>query len=187
MRKKIKSEAGFGLVEMLAAVMVMVLLSLMVGAGIEVASNSYQSVVAQSEVELLVSTALDALADDLRYAQEVNKDASEKSALNGTDKFSNFTYNSDSFGKGVGLTLDKGQIKANGKRVLSDGAYGAEGSDETRAYQVTTMKIWYDSDTFEIDLTVQAKAHTDIQASGRVTVRCLNPPKETTPQGGAGE
>lgn len=200
MRKKINSEAGFTLVEMLAAVVVMVLLALMVGVGIQMASNSYQTVVAKSEVELLVSTAIDAIADDLRYAREyVDGKPVKVTCASGTyetDSTGVFTYASDSYGYGTYFTVDGtpgspqyGQITAMGKetadaivynsplRVLSGGAYGLNG-----AYQVTSLVITpyisaTNEITFKIDLTVRATANEAIEATGSVTVRCLNPPK----------
>lgn len=177
MRKKINSEAGFSLVEMLAAVAVLILLGLMLNTGLQMALNSYRTVIAQSEAELLLSTAVDALADDLRYARDVNG--------SGTD----FTYTSGTFGENTKLKLgdkntsNEGQIVVyvNGsnkpKLFLSTGAYGAKGADGKRAYKVMGLEITpNDNNTFTIKLKV-ATADEKIIADTSVTVRCLNPMK----------
>ena len=151
--------------------MVLVLLGLMLNTGLQMALNSYRTVVAQSEAELLLSTAVDTLADDLRFAREVI----------GTDG-GDFTYTSDSFGEGTQLTVGEkgspyeGQILANGARFLSTGAYGVKGADGTRAYKIETMTITPKkaNNTFEIYLKVVAAVDKSISAETKVTVRCLN-------------
>ena len=197
MKKKLKGEAGFTLVEMLVVAAIMVLLGLMVGTGIQMAMRTYQTIVAQSEVELLLSTAVDALADDLRYARDVRP-------RTGTNLNCDFTYTSDSFfGEGVYLDLDSGRIVAcksssDNKQFLSTGVYGSQTS--YKEYRVTEMKVVLNGPpaaapagsyeiTFTIVLTVTADSSdgTSVSAStpeGGVTVRCLNPMIVTV--GGAG-
>ena len=169
MKKKLTDAGGLTLVEMLCAVVILILLGLLLNTGIQMAVRSYRDMVAQSEVELLLSTAIDALSDDLRYAQDVKY-------LSGDT--SRFIYRSDSFGPNTQLKLENNQITANGKRVLPSGAYGPDG-----AYQITKMEIspTIPADkgaeiTFAIELTVST-ADGRITAGtpdGGVTVRCLN-------------
>ena len=184
MRKKLKSEAGFTLVEMLVTTVVMVLLGLMLNVGLQMAVRSYRAVTAQSEAELLLSTAVDALADDLRFARMYE-------AADSGDGVP-FTYFSDSYGENTHLTLDgeTGQIMAGGKRVLPTGAYGLEGADGKRAYEVTRMTIMPNlaENTFTIALTVAATIDGGISAStpeGGVTVRCLNKMNGMETEGGS--
>lgn len=168
MRKKLNSESGLTLVEMLAVVVILILLGLLLNTGLQMAMSTYRTIVAQSEVELLLSTAMDAISDDLRYARDVAED--------GTD---GFTYTSDSFGVDAALGLNSdGQIVAmvggEEKRLLSTGAYGLNG-----AYQVKNIKISYTQPNFTIELTVATKdgAISAQTPDGGVTVRCLNPGK----------
>lgn len=173
MRKKLSSESGLTLVEMLATVVVLILLGLLLNTGLQMAMSTYRAIVAQSEVELLLSTAVDALTDELRYARNV------------TDGAGGVTYDSDSYGNGVRLDVDPtdGQIKAyqgtavDGKRVLSTGAYGLNG-----AYRVENMKISYTRPNFTIELTVETKdgAVSAQTPDEGVTVRCLNAKRDTT-------
>ena len=167
MRRKLAGQEGLTLVEVLAAVVILVLLGLILNAGMQMAVNSYRVMIAQSETELLLSTAVNALADDLRCARDVSG--------SGTG----FTYTSGSFGADAALGLNSdGQIvaKVGGeeKRLLSTGAYGLNG-----AYQVKAMKISYTQPNFTIELTVETKdgAISARTPDGGVTVRCLNPGK----------
>lgn len=156
------------LMELLAATAILALLGLILNAGLNMALRSYRDVTARSEAELLLSTAVDAVADDLRYARNVE----------GVDGVANnFTYTSDSFGAGTGLDAEGGQIRANGKRVLPTGAYGLNGE----AYKVEKLAITpHANNTFTIDMTVVATADESVVAKANVTVRCLNPMNLTT-------
>lgn len=175
MKKKLNGEAGFTLMEMLAATIILILLTLMLSTGLQMTVRNYQKIVALSEVDLLMSTAMDALADELRFAQRVN----------GSYGIPNdFTYVSNFFNKKeIRLDVDSnGQIVAMeiggtsaGKRLLSTADYGAGEIGEERAYRVMEMNITPRPDnTFEIFLKVQATADESIEASRTVTVRCLN-------------
>lgn len=189
MKKKLNQETGFTLVEMLVATMILILLTMMLGTGLQMTLSSYQKITAQYEVDLLLSTALDALADDLRFAQYVGK-YDTKDSENPVP----FYYTSNSFWGKIHLEIDdKGQIVAvdcdpktsdgSGKRFLSTGAYGIGELDGERAYKVSVMTIepTYDDATnpkkiftFTIHLEVVATADPGITASGDITVRCLS-------------
>ncbi len=174
MRKKLSGASGLTLVEMMAAVVILILLGLLLNTGLQMAVSTYRAIVAQSEVELLLSTAVDALADDLRYARNVEADG---------------TYTSDSYGEGTTLGLDaEGQLVAQcgtgEKRVLSTGAYGLN-----RAYRMSAVAedkeivTWNDaSGTFTIELRVETtdgKISAETPDNG-VIIRCLNPRKNET-------
>lgn len=187
MKKKLREEAGLTMVEMLAAVVILMLLSLMLGTGLQMALNSYQTVIAESEVDLLLSTAVNAIADDLRYARDV--DTLEDVTVDGKTVCSDFTYKSDSFGDNIRLVLNDskgGQIMANDMLFLSNGAYG-NGGISYKEYIVTNMKVTHDENALgEIIFTIYLRVETTdgkISAetpNGGVTVRCMNPPIETT-------
>lgn len=167
MRKKLRSEGGLTLVELLCTVVILMLLGLMLNTGLQMAMRSYQDMTAQSEAQMLLSTLADALADDLRYATDVVTEA------DGT-----LRYSSDSYGR-ASLTVDSGsgQVKANGKRVLPAGAYG------NGAYKVTEMDVTYevvshidpddDDGLFKVKLKVEQTNGT-VSAETEFTVRCLN-------------
>lgn len=163
MREKLRSEQGLTLVELLCTVVILMLLGLMLNTGMQLAMRSYQDMTAQSEAQMLLSTLSDALADDLRYARDVDTEADGKLK----------SYSSDSYGR-ASLTIDSGQVKANGKRVLPAGAYGngtygvALRDDGTYDFDVT-----YNNGFFKVKLRV-AQMNGTVSAGTEFTVRCLN-------------
>lgn len=166
MRRKLRETAGLTLVEMLAAVAVLVLLGLMLNTGIQMAVRSYRTMIACSEVELLLSTLADALGDDLRYAQEVE-----------TDDGGRLKTYQDASGDTVSLVIGPdGQVYAGDKRVLPPGAYGRG------AYVVKTMDIGFAEECFNVALEVGQKTG-EISGERTLTVRCLNPRGETPEEG----
>lgn len=162
MKRKLRSERGLTLVEMLCAVAVLMLLALMLNTGLQMAMGSYRDLTAQSEAQMLLSTLSDALADDLRYARNVEADADKKLI-----KYDSDSYGSDPHGVGDFLKIDSGQVLANGKRVLPSGAYG------NGAYKVQQMDVSYDSGFFKVELKVE-QANGTVSAETEFTVRCLN-------------
>ena len=172
MRKKLADTGGVSIVEMLCATIILILLGLLLNSGLQLSVKSYRELTAESETQLLLATAIDALADDLRYAEDVEASGGK---LN--------SYFSDSYGENTTLELNntendpnKGKVYANsgGKklRVLPDGAYGLNGR-----YVVDRMDITYENNCFTLDLKVKEKDST-ISAETKLTVRCLNPEKK---------
>lgn len=159
MKRKLKSESGMTLVEMLCAVAILVLLCLMLNTGIQAAVKSYRNLTAQSELELLCSTISNLLADDLRFARDTEADA-DGSLLR---------YNSDSYGTAAQIEIsgEDGQIRIGENKILPEGAYG------NGAYEVETLAIHYDGSFFEIGLDVRQKSG-GLHAQAHFTVRCLN-------------
>lgn len=173
MRKKLNSESGLTLVELLAVTAILILLGLLLNTGLQMAMSTYRAITAQSEVELLLSTAVDAIADDLRYARNVRGSGGS------------FTYFSDSFGADTALTLNSdGQIVANGKRLLSTGAYGLNGAYQVKKTAEDKEIVSWDetAGTFTIQMKVETTdGAISVQTpNGGVTVRCLNAKKDTT-------
>jgi prepilin-type N-terminal cleavage/methylation domain-containing protein len=156
MRRKLADESGFTLVELLAAVVILMLLGLILNSGLQMAVHSYQTMTAQSETELLLSTLADAVTDELRYADDV------------TEQNGVITYTSASFGEGISLTVSDGQAVAGGKKLLPDGAYGKG------RYVVDVLEISYAEPNFKVHLEVKEKDGT-ISAAADLTVGCLNP------------
>lgn len=177
MREKLRDEQGLTLVELLCTVAILILLGLVLNTGLQMAMRSYQDMTAQSEVQMLLSTLSDALADDLRYATDVHTDADGKLQ----------SYSSDSYGiASLKIDSSNGQVMANGKRVLPAGAYGngayraapRDGSDD--------LDVTYDNGFFKVKLKVEQTNGT-VSAMTEFTVRCLNGPKASNAEGAPGE
>lgn len=147
--------------------MILILLTMVLGTGLNMTVSSYRKIIAQSEVDLMLSTTMDALADDLRFAQYVEAYPDHDHPYNSaaTDNYESiapFTYISDSFAGKIHLKLDgvTGQIMAckatlntttgeyvdeDPKLFLSTGAYGAGEPGKERAYRVSVMEITPDT------------------------------------------
>lgn len=164
MKRKLADDRGLTLVESLCTVVILILLGLMLNTGLNLAVKTYHDVTADSETQLLLSTAVAALSDELRYARSVQ--------VNGTALKS---YNSTSYGDNVTITYDSGQILAGGMRLLPAGAY------RNGLYKVTQLDITYAAPCFTVHLKV-AEADGGASAETTVTVRCLD--GETAPLSG---
>lgn len=165
MKKKLRSSGGLTLVEALCAVVVLILLSLLLNTGLQMAVKSYHDITAESEAQLLLSTLSDALGDKLRYTT-VTVDESG-------------AFVSASIGE---VTVSGGKVLVGGNRLLPDGAYG---NGKYRVDDADSAKdLGYDADgnCFTLDLKVKETSGT-ISAEATLAVRCLNPPKKegTTP------
>ena len=181
MRKKLADTGGVSIVEMLCATIILILLGLLLNSGLQLSVKSYRELTAESETQLLLATAIDALADDLRYARKVETESDN------TLK----TYFSDSYGKDTDIKVGEsgdttGQLLAAGKRVLPPGAYGKG------AYQIQNLSITYDKDKqqFTVKMEVIAPKIAGVGAKTPeegVIIRCLNPAAAPETPGEGGE
>lgn len=187
MRKKLRDQSGVSLVEMLCATIILVLLGLLLNTGLQLAVKSYREIIAESETQLLLSTAIDTLADDLRYARDVETEADNSLK----------SYRSDSYGTNAAFSVVDGQLMAGPpaadpaagsaalKKVLPPAAYGKSGGG-LADYELSDLSITYLDQQFVIKLKVTAKGLTHITAQtpdAGVTVRCLNPEKPAKGEG----
>lgn len=168
MKKKLKSSAGFSLVEMLCAVAILMLLCVMLNSGLSVAMKTYFDLTAEAETQLLLNSLTNAIAGELRYAHEVS----------GADD--NPTYNG---GRQITLESDK-RVYVDGKELLpkEKSGTGRGGAYKNGDYQVDEMKIVYDESSacFTVNLKVswQGSGISAQTPEGGVVIRCLNPPKK---------
>lgn len=75
-KKKLKNQKGFSLAETLLAVLILLLVSVIVANGIPVARNVYNNVIVGANAQVLLSTAVNALRNELGTAQKVDVDNS---------------------------------------------------------------------------------------------------------------
>ena len=157
MKSKLTSQKGVTLVEAVAAAGVLAVLALMLHTGLSMAHRSYQQVTSQAESRLLLSTLTDLLTRELRFARDVTL------LPDGTLDY----YTSISYGRRTVLSLDdQGQLLANGRRMLSTGAYG------NGTGQIENYKITYEDGVFHVEL--QVSGVTGENQATSFSVRCLN-------------
>ena len=193
MRKKLKDSGGLTMIEMLCATVILVLLCLMTGTGIQMALKNYHTLTAESETQLLLSSLTDALSDKLRYCVVY------------TDKTTG-AYKRCSIGE-IDASSGKLIIKetdATGdpveKPLLPEGAYG-ELIGAERKYKVTAEAGSFTPDitakdpadpesprtaTFKIKLIVEETTGSISSKTPEegLVIRCLNPVRKeegTTP------
>lgn len=118
MKRKLRSRRGFTLAE---TMIVIVILSLMTAAGIAGISNvmaSRVTMVRAADADILGSTAFQAIADELRFGQDIKIAADGKSV----------ELDSVTYGTGATLTLDSdGKLifDSDGSQILGAKAYSS--------------------------------------------------------------
>lgn len=100
--QKLHSKAGFTLGETLLAVLILLMATYIVAAGIPVAKNAYEKVVVSANAEVLLSTTMSALRNELQTARNVKAEKQNPS----DDAETVLTYYSKENGTNSRLYLD---------------------------------------------------------------------------------
>ncbi len=91
-KRKLNSKKGFTIAEMLVAIIILLMVSSIVASGIPVARDAYEKVVLTSNAEILMSTAISALRNELGTAKDIEASGTEityyNSARGSTSKIS---------------------------------------------------------------------------------------------------
>lgn len=178
MSGKLRAERGLTIVELLCAVLILILLGLLLNVGLQLAMHSYQAVTARAESRLLLSSLSEALADDLRYARDVETDADGNL----------ISYSSDSYNSAgrasLEISAETGQVMAGDMHVLPGGAYG-NGNYTVQKMEIT-CKTLPEGCFFTVKLRV-GQAVGNIGAETEFTVRCLSGPKAGDAEPSPGE
>ena len=164
--KKLRASSGLTLIETLAAAVILTLLCLALNSGMNIAVHAYRSVIAESETQLLLSTAADALTQELRYAEPTYI---EDGRL--------IEYTSAQYGLNAKIEIEEdGRLAVNGVPILSTGVY------KGGAYKLSFVGptggsdggIDYDPNTELFTFTLRAEQEDLAFAEQEFTVRCLN-------------
>lgn len=136
--KKLRSRRGVSLTEVLAAVLILSLVTLGVAVGVNSAMSAYRRSVTLSDAQTLSSTLATALMDELRFARNVDAGAG--------------TFTSSSFGEGASVGTDAagqpGHVTVGGQLLVGKGAYAG--------HLKATADVLYDpgSGTFSVTLKI---------------------------------
>lgn len=193
MRYKLRDSRGLTLVEMLCATLILIMLVLLIGSGTHMAMDSYKRMVVRSEMELLMSSLSNALADELRYASDINPSSGTLTdyrswRYGGSTKLSVQTGSENK--KRVGMVV-AGSGAGGPFLIVASGSYGGE----TWAGGVVAdgLKITYDAAdrAFNVELKVQEMrlnaagereyVSGGLELSQEFKVRRLNPDPSSTP------
>lgn len=120
MMRKLKGRGGFSLAETLLATLILLLVATIMTTGIPAAKTAYEKVVLGSNAQVLLSTAVNALRDELGTAWDVTPSADNKS----------ITYFSANTGTKSVISLKKPK-KADGTEESFETIYRQEFAPET--------------------------------------------------------
>ena len=82
LKRKQKGRRGFSLAETMLAVLILLMVSVIVATGVPVAKNAYEKVVFGANAQVLLSTAVNALRDELGTAWDVEVKSNEVTYCN---------------------------------------------------------------------------------------------------------
>nr|WP_297706953.1 prepilin-type N-terminal cleavage/methylation domain-containing protein [uncultured Butyrivibrio sp.] len=157
-KKKLHSKAGFSLTELLATVIILLLVSSIVATGIPVARDAYEKVVIASNAEILLSSTITTLRNELGTAKDVEISSNE------------ITYYNPSRSALAKIYVDSGTKDIMFVRYLSDGSgqWYNEGTAPTLLMSTKTA-------TKELYITYTSVTYSD----GVVTFDNLSAKKES--------
>lgn len=155
--KKLCSNRGASLTEMLVAIAVLGLLTLAVATGITSSIPVYRDSTALSESSILASTLAQALQTELRYAQDV-----ELEEAGGT--FYLKSYTRPNLERGAALTSEGGHIMVNDTDLIGSGAYTT---------LAATVDVTFEEPYFNVAITI-TQGGREVR-SIHFPVRPLNP------------
>lgn len=172
-RRKLNSKAGFTLAETMIAVLILLMVSAIMAGGIPVAKNAYERVVRESNGELLMSTTISTLRNELGMADNVEIKDGNKTVV----------YDNET----VGATSS---IWVNGSGVIMYQRYAdtdmsvASDAVPLISTQVTTkdLKVTFDSISYDetngvitiSNLSVKDSHNREVTGRGTVSIRVIS-------------
>ncbi len=159
MRTKLHSSRGFTLVEMLAATIVVMLLSLIIATGSQAALRAYTQIVTEAEASTLCGTLTQVICDELRFATDVdcNPDGTVRQ------------YVSDQYGEKSLLETVDGRLMVGSYPLLGEKAY-------TSGLNCQLTALTFSQGVFTVKLAIQDSSPTPVtRQEAEFSVAQLNP------------
>ncbi len=167
MRKKLRSRRGFSLTETLICV---VLLALMTAAGTTVASSvlsTRNDMMEVADAQVLASTVLEAVSNEIRYGRDVTLDADNKLTLTSSTFGENTVFAVAASGGHVTVESNATESMDDSyKKLLSDSAY-------TMGLQVKDLSFKLEG-TNSVTITVKIEGRGDHAWEKSLTVTPMN-------------
>ena len=113
---KLKSRAGFTLAETLVTVMILLMVSAVVAAGIPAAKNAYEKVVLSANAEVLLSTSVSSLRENLVTARDASAEDGVLTFYSGDGQIKKKIY-PDRANKGVLMVQEYIKYEAGGREA----------------------------------------------------------------------
>lgn len=148
-RKKLRSKRGLTLTELLAAMAILALLGVALTAGISAAAKAYSDITMNSHASILSGTLAVDLADELRFAENIEDDGS-----------GNITFTSMRFGEKVKFENDT----ASGHIVVENGSTKYEIlADKAYMKLAAETDISYSGGLFTVEITIKSPGGTTLR------------------------
>ena len=167
---------GVTMVELLAAVGILALLAVVLAVGLNTAIHSYHTMISRAERELLLSTASNAVTEELRCARSVEADGDTAVKYSSARYGPNAVLTTEAAGHVGHLVVQCGATgsytyyellpSASTSEGTYGGAYGNNG-----VYKVKLTVLGYADQVLTFKLTVEEDNYGE--ASGTFAVRCL--------------
>ncbi len=159
MKHKLRSKKGFTMLESLAAVAIVALIMVAVGAGTTSSLSVYKQSTAISEASILSSSLFQAIADELRFAKDITTVSATDNNLS--------TFTSKNYGEKVSFSNTGGRVTIGGTDIVGEKAYTGL---QARA------DILYSSGAFTVTITVTDPTRGGVTSGSAVfSVTPLNP------------
>ena len=159
MRAKLRGSRGFTLVEMLAATIIVSLLSLIIATGSQAALRAYTQIVTEAEASTLGGTLTEIICEELRYATHVEAD---------TDG-SVQRYISRQYGANAQLVSEEGRLLVGVYPLLGEKAY-------TAGLNCDLSALTFSQGVFQVKLTITDSSPTPaVRHQTEFSVAQLNP------------
>ncbi|WP_080800959.1 PulJ/GspJ family protein [Arabiibacter massiliensis] len=179
-RARLGASDGFTLGEVLATVVLVGLLTLAIAAGIGVAVNAYGDIRGHSDEQAVLNNAVTAVADELRFAYDVNATDPDRIVFSSTNRDTRlYLGNNAEKGNAVtlyGMTAPDGKDPQQDVRLgdpvplpLVDTAAGISGGNKLVA---TLSNLAYNNGTWTFAITVTGGSRP--LQSESITVRSIN-------------
>lgn len=190
MKRKLRSQGGFSLAEALLATLILLLVAIIMTTGIPAAKDAYEKVVLGSNAQVLLSTTVNALRDELGTAWDVTVSEDEDG------NFVNVTYFSAHTGTKSLIRLDKIAETDTFKTVFrqefaqeadaTDVIFGTKVTDETAKYgNAGITLISGQASTSDLYVTYDSVSHDETECcvtfSGLRVCRKINSADVTEP------
>lgn len=153
MIKKLKSQQGFSLSEMLMAVLIIGLTLSFIGGGITVIKNAYQRITLRAEAQTLLSTVITSVSAELRHADEIHnkEEAGQNSYLSFYSSKRGYRIYFENKNNNIYINTDVslGEVPLLTEKTITNGLVPKlEDLKYENQVFTYTIKIYYENDVF---------------------------------------
>ena len=175
-RRKLHNRKGFTLAEILLAILIMLMVSSIVAAGIPAARESYEKVVLASNADILLSTTVSALRNEIGASREVDVTSSIAEAKSGTGiEYYSLSRNAFSVlyvDSNENIKFRRYYSSKNVDAYASDPEYLIPPKTATDELIVTYSSVTYDKDKRVVTFTgLSVRKKTDNGTEGKVLAK----------------